>query len=291
MTDFEHQLTDLLRERADHTTVTLDLDAIKSGKALSSPSGTVRPRISWRTAAGVAASAAVVVAGLVAIAQSRSDITPPAASPPAPPVDNSAPVDDPYGALPTTGPTIDDHWHVAYGINLCGTWAQLAGDLEQRNAQDEVINEDYIATGIHSHDDGLIHIHPFTEAGAGTNATLGVFFKNYGIELNDDGLVFGQEAGNEELQAAYDRCGHGQFEPVVIVWPDINSPDENVIVDHSLAGTPLGDDRMAIALVFADNPTAIEQPPSAAIDLPSVDNDGDVATGDEDSIRPETPQP
>ena len=38
--------------------------------------------------------------------------------------------------------------------------------------------------GIHSHGDGLVHIHPFTAAEAGKNATLGKFAQYAGITLS-----------------------------------------------------------------------------------------------------------
>jgi hypothetical protein len=42
--------------------------------------------------------------------------------------------------------------------------------------------------GIHSHGDGLIHIHPFTAGAAGRNATLGVFLDQVGISMTNDSL-------------------------------------------------------------------------------------------------------
>jgi hypothetical protein len=43
--------------------------------------------------------------------------------------------------------------------------------------------------GIHSHGDGLIHIHPFVTSAAGRNATLGVFLDQVGISMKDNELV------------------------------------------------------------------------------------------------------
>lgn len=45
------------------------------------------------------------------------------------------------------------------------------------------------ALGIHSHGDGLIHIHPFTDSAAGRKATLGVFLDQVGISMTNDTLV------------------------------------------------------------------------------------------------------
>ncbi len=43
--------------------------------------------------------------------------------------------------------------------------------------------------GIHSHGDGLMHIHPFVSAAAGRNATLGVFLDQVGVTITDSTLT------------------------------------------------------------------------------------------------------
>jgi hypothetical protein len=43
--------------------------------------------------------------------------------------------------------------------------------------------------GIHSHGDGLIHIHPFSSSSAGRNATLGIFLDQEGLSVTDNELV------------------------------------------------------------------------------------------------------
>ena len=43
--------------------------------------------------------------------------------------------------------------------------------------------------GIHTHGDGLMHIHPFTDSAAGRKATLGIFLDQVGISMTNDTLV------------------------------------------------------------------------------------------------------
>ena len=45
-------------------------------------------------------------------------------------------------------PQNKDHWHAAFGVNVCGEWLPNAPEFED-------------AEGIHTHGDGLMHIHPF----------------------------------------------------------------------------------------------------------------------------------
>jgi hypothetical protein len=69
------------------------------------------------------------------------------------------------GATDDTPPTLDDHWHSAYAVNLCGT--------EQPN-----MPQPARLLGLHTHADGLLHIEPLVTASAldrGDNATLARF--------------------------------------------------------------------------------------------------------------------
>ena len=82
--------------------------------------------------------AIVVVLGVGTIVYARQTI----------PADDSSP------------PTVNDHWHAAYGFYLCDTWEQLAGNLEETDTSGQLISSRFLRTGIHSHDDGVIHWHP-----------------------------------------------------------------------------------------------------------------------------------
>jgi hypothetical protein len=65
-------------------------------------------------------------------------------------------------ALPGAQPN-KDHWHAALGVNICGTWQPPVPTFEGNG-------------GVHSHGDGLMHIHPFDNAHAHNNASIGTFF-------------------------------------------------------------------------------------------------------------------
>ena len=66
------------------------------------------------------------------------------------------------GTSDDTPPTLQDHWHSAYAVNICG---QLQANMPQPSR----------LLGIHTHNDGLIHIEPQVTLSAldrGKNATL-----------------------------------------------------------------------------------------------------------------------
>ena len=74
------------------------------------------------------------------------------------------------------GAAVGDHWHASLAITICG--------------------ERYVAPqfpgGIHTHGDGVIHIHPNSDAEAGDHATLGRFLNNAlegGALAVDRGLI------------------------------------------------------------------------------------------------------
>ena len=75
--------------------------------------------------------------------------------------------------------------------------------------------------GIHTHGDGVIHIHPFSSGGAGENATLGVFLDGAGIDLSDTTLKMDGKTWKE----GKDQCDGKDAELVVAQWKDVQDPD------------------------------------------------------------------
>ena len=71
-----------------------------------------------------------------------------------------------------------DHWHVAYLINNCG--ADLPAS-SQFNDPD----------GLHTHGDGVFHLHPTNPSASGRNATLGEYFEGANATLTDSEFVTG----------------------------------------------------------------------------------------------------
>lgn len=134
-------------------------------------------------------------------------------------------------------PNSNDHWHAAYGFNVCGTWYQLEGALEERSANGGFANANFQRTGVHSHSDGVIHWHPYGSAAIGSNAVLGVFLENYEVELDDDrlkfpdaGIVLDQNgaplgAGEMEFEEGDYKCGDEDAEVTMRVWDDYTMLD------------------------------------------------------------------
>ena len=83
----------------------------------------------------------------------------------------------------TPGPRANlDHWNAVYGVWDCTLNDGAGGWLE-------AFQSDKDDWGIHSHKDGLISIHPFSEEAAGFNATFRLFAESMGVVVDDDRIV------------------------------------------------------------------------------------------------------
>ncbi|MYG60254.1 MAG: hypothetical protein F4200_00425 [Acidimicrobiales bacterium] len=104
---------------------------------------------------------------------------------------------------PAGPPRLGDHWHSLYAIYDCD---EFILDLYPNDVDDQ--------SGIHTHGDGLIHIHPFHTGVTGQFATVGAFMREIEFELTDsrielpDGTIL-------------DESGEGCASPD----PDSDDPD------------------------------------------------------------------
>ncbi|MFM7125562.1 MAG: hypothetical protein ACKOYO_01685 [Actinomycetota bacterium] len=172
-------------------------------------------------------------------------------------------------------PTIEDHWHASYGFYVCGEWLpDLQGNKEEIDSRGNLVSDEFRRTGIHSHDDGVMHWHPYTSAASGRNAKLGVFLDVYGVKLSDDKLTMPEDQGGgvyeEGVTTCTDADGNevdGQL--VVYAFDAYNTPDDFTTYITNFDDVRLMQDGMAFTVVFAP---AGEQPglPPSAKDLPSL---------------------
>ena len=174
-------------------------------------------------------------------------------------------------AADASAPQIDDHWHHVYGFYLCDTWFQLSGDGEARDANGRPTNVDYARSGIHSHDDGVIHWHPFSSVSIGSRARLGVFLDTYGVELSDDKLVFPedqrallpyqQEDGTFENGET--ECDGETGELKAVVWENFSDTDDGSNVIAGFNDIRLDQDAMVVVIAFVADDADVPMPPWA----------------------------
>lgn len=172
-------------------------------------------------------------------------------------------------AADETPPTVNDHWHIAYGFYICDTWYRLNGNLETQGTPGY---QSYARTGIHSHDDGVIHWHPFTSAAVGENAVLGVFLENYGIELTNDSLKIpaDQSIGfTDEYVEGETQCDGEDAELSVKSWDSYTDTDNGSRYIANMDRIHIDNDGMVMAVYFTPRDAAQPMPEWAA-DLPQL---------------------
>lgn len=135
-----------------------------------------------------------------------------------------------------------DHWHAAFAVNVCGDELPVLYDA----------GPDLL--GIHTHEDGLIHIHPFSTRAAGNQATLGKFFDQVGLTVTDDAVELPAGLTEETVfRSGETTCGGEEAEWVMAHWKDASvasstAPDQ--IIRSDFASTLLSEDLGAYTLAF-----------------------------------------
>jgi hypothetical protein len=169
-----------------------------------------------------AAIALVVVLGVAGIVSSRAERR-----------------DELAAGTDGTAPLVNaDHWHAAYGIYICGDF--VPGITDETDPK-----------GIHTHGDGIIHIHPFVRSAAGRNATLEVFADAVKMMLTDDEL---QLPGGKSYKSGKTKCG----DTTGIVQVKVN---DKVITQEVAKIKP--NDQDLITIAFAPKGADLPEPPSA----------------------------
>ncbi len=172
-----------------------------------------------------------------------------------------------------------DHWHAAFGVYVCGEFQPNPPLFES-------------PVGIHTHDDGVIHIHPTSSGGAGENATLGVFLDGAGIDLSDSKLTMNDQTWEE----GKDQCGGEDGELVVAQWKDVQDPDTKpAIILRDFNDIRFRENGEGYTIAFVpEGTTDIPKPPSAAnlAELGAADAGGattSTAPGDTGTTAPVDP--
>jgi plastocyanin len=93
----------------------------------------------------------------------------------------------------------EDHWHAPYTYYVCGEKQPPAPTWE--------------GTGVHTHGDGIIHIHPFSQREEGAGARLSRWFDYGGGKLDGDEV---RMPGSAQLHKNGDECPDGTIGEVQV---------------------------------------------------------------------------
>ena len=185
------------------------------------------------------------------------------------PAEREEDVDDLDNSVPPRANLQDgtpwDHWHAAFAIDVCGT--------ELEPLEDGAVDP----LGIHTHGDGLVHIHPFSRLASGERATLDRYFEQVGLTVTDDGLKLPEgvtHQGGDTFREGSTTCGGEEAELVLAVWDDATAVplgDPDRVVTESIGDVRFTVDLAAFSLAFvpvgAGDAVA---PPSSAAEIESL---------------------
>jgi hypothetical protein len=152
-------------------------------------------------------------------------------------------------------PQLKDHIHQAFGVNVCGEWKPDIPEFES-------------PVGIHTHGDGVLHIHPFSQLGVGANATLGRYFKDarddggLDVKASDDKLDYLEE----DIEEGETEC-EGVEDPVLRMayWKDASDADSlPEVTTGDFEDLRLTTDGAAITLFYGADDADIPMPPTAS---------------------------
>jgi FKBP-type peptidyl-prolyl cis-trans isomerase len=140
-------------------------------------------------------------------------------------------------------PIVGDHWHVAWGVYVCDKYVKLP---------DPTGND---PVGVHTHGDGLVHVHPFTDKAAGSNATMARFFETENIKVANNSIKLGTTTyfGGKD-------CAGKKTKLTVLRWKNRSAKSPEVVAGDA-SKIPLVDQQM---MVFALVPEGaiVPTPPS-----------------------------
>jgi hypothetical protein len=167
-------------------------------------------------------------------------------------------------------PTVEQHWHIAYAFNKCGT--ELGKIQDNNESASSAGYELYQTTGIHTHGDGVVHVHPFTSAGAGRNATLGTWFKQVGVKASSDKVELPEGLGTmtqDENCKVGDQDKPGKLK--ALVWKDATADVEPDVYITGFNDIRFTKDGMAITIALVPDGTDLKTlKPSSAKDLAAL---------------------
>ena len=154
-------------------------------------------------------------------------------------------------------PKTTDHWHVAYGVWVCGSW------LDPVQKQDD-------PKGVHTHGDGIIHVHPYVASAAGKRATFARFTEAIGASVSATSFTWHPGDGKtKQHHENGQKCGDQPAE--VLAFYD-GKP-----VKGNPGNIRFREDKAKLVLAFAPKGTtyeAIGDPPSTS----GLENLSDVPT-------------
>jgi hypothetical protein len=205
---------------------------------------------------------------------------------------NVAPAEGPFihdaSKSATSKENLNSHWHAALGVYDCdhwvgdgsgsGIWNWPAMVTTPQGGQSPGRVGTNLYAGLHSHDDGIIHMEPATTDEAGKNATVGKYFQFGGWKLSSSGYDFlGTKVANG------DKCGDKTGS---LVWGvakfngDVKKKQKIVVKSGNPGGYKLFNDDVVVIAFLPEGKSIsdLDNPPSVANLPDAANNEGQATT-------------
>ncbi|MGH1493890.1 MAG: OmpA family protein [Acidimicrobiales bacterium] len=146
-----------------------------------------------------------------------------------------------------------DHWHSAYLVHDCGSDLPATAEFPTTD-------------GLHTHGDGLLHIHPYNPTVSGNNATLGEYFLASGAELTDVQFSTGNSDFVSATMSEEAGCEGEDAVLQLAVWRNaFDELSEPEIITENLADFQFETAGMAVTLALLPEGSEIPRPPADRI--------------------------
>jgi len=157
-----------------------------------------------------------------------------------------------------------DHWHAPYGMYVCDHFLPIVTDVGQDK------------NGIHTHGDGVIHMHPFNAASAGSNARLKLWGEQVNVKFGDGSITW---ADGQVFDSNY-KCGDKPAKVYIYRWPSAKDPTSTAeVFEHDFGQIRVKDNFSAFTFAVVPegtDPSSIPKPDSVS----ELDNLTDLQPGD-----------
>ncbi len=167
-------------------------------------------------------------------------------------------------------PQLGDHIHEAIAFNVCGEFLPNLPQFESN-------------IGIHTHGDGVMHIHPFSQLGVGSNATVGRYLK----DAEEAGLEV--SLSNSKLEYLGDVTEEGETkcegvdDPIfrVAYWENVqDEASAPTVITGDFTDYRTTTDGGGVTIFYGDKDADIPKPPNAEklTELGAIDQNPSAST-------------
>lgn len=142
---------------------------------------------------------------------------------------------------PRGAPTLQDHWHSAYNIYVCD-------EISPTSYPNDSVEDD---TGLHTHGDGLIHIHPFVSTVSAQFATVGAFMNESELEFDDETLELPNGTVLRESEFSCGGEGAANAEVRILKWNTL-AAETPIVFTENLRDVRFNEDSQLLVFAMVD---------------------------------------